>query len=174
MRFLKQQNLNKFRRTDATVSYDAKGQINLTSSLSVLLPKGTTQQQPSTPVNGEIRYNTSTNEVEAYSNGAWRAFRYKEPTAVTYQTIGTGDYVTTYFGPLTPPNQTNYPNSNGITVFGTNYGANIMVYVENVFQLYGTNYVLEQNPVGFAAGWYLSFNEAPPIKAITVIYGFDN
>ena len=174
MRFLKQQNMNKFRRTDKTISYEPNGQINLNSTASVLLPSGTTVQEPVNPVNGEIRYNTSTDEVEAYSDGSWRAFRYKEPATITYQTIGTGDYFETYFGPLTPTSETNYPNSNGITVFGTDYGANILVFVENVMQLFGINYTIEQNPVGYAAGWYLSFVEAPPTKSITVIYGFDN
>jgi len=174
MRFLKQQNLNKYRRTDKTVSYDQTGQINLNSTLSLLLPKGTSGQEPTSPINGEVRYNTSTNEVEAYSNGAWRAFRYKEPTNIIYQSIGTGDYVETYFGPLTPTSASNYPNSNGITVYGTNYGANILVFVENVMQLFGINYTLEQNPIGYDPGWYILFAEAPPIKSITVIYGFDN
>jgi hypothetical protein len=174
MRFLKAQNLNKYRRTDQTVSYDRFGQINLKTTLSLLLPVGTTGQEPASPVNGEIRYNNSTNEIEAYSNNAWRALRYKEPTQITIQALATGDYATTVFGPLTPTSQSNYPNSNGITVYGVNYGANIMVYVENVFQIFGVNYTVVQNPVGFANGWYLSFVEAPPTKPITVIYGFDN
>jgi hypothetical protein len=174
MRFLKQQNLNKFRRTDKTISYDQSGQIDMNSTVSLLLPSGTTEQEPSSPVNGEIRYNTSTNEVEAYSNGAWRAFRYKEPTEIIYQNIGTGDYVETYFGPLTPTSSVAYPNSDGITVFGADYGANILVFVENVMQLFNINYTLEQNPDGYDAGWYISFVEAPPLKPITVIYGFDN
>lgn len=174
MRFLKQQNLNKFRRTDRTVSYDSFGQINLKSTASLLLPSGTSNQEPVSPVNGEIRYNTSTNEIEAYSNGSWRALRYKEPTQITVQSLAIGDYVTTIFGPITPTSAGNYPNSNGITVYGTNYGANIMVFIENVYQIFSINYTLVQNPIGYANGWYLSFAEAPPIKPITVIYGFDN
>ena len=180
MRFLKEQNLNKYRRTDHTVSHDIYGQVNLATTYSVALPSGTTLQRPGTPspgpahVNGQIRYNTDTNEIEAYSNGAWRALRYKEPTTITYQTIGTGDYVATYFGPLTPTNESGYANSDGIVVFGSDYGKNIMVFVENVFQIWTTNYVLEQNPVGHPSGWYIKFTSAPPNKPITVIYGFDN
>ncbi len=38
---------------------------------SVVLPRGTTAQQPGSPVNGMIRYNTTTNKFEGYQNGTW-------------------------------------------------------------------------------------------------------
>jgi hypothetical protein len=37
----------------------------------MLIPKGTTAQRPVSPVNGEIRYNTDTNQFEGYQGGAW-------------------------------------------------------------------------------------------------------
>lgn len=36
------------------------------------LPTGTTAQRPVTPINGSIRYNTTTSKVEAYANGSWQ------------------------------------------------------------------------------------------------------
>jgi len=36
------------------------------------LPSGTTAQRPSSPVNGMIRYNTTTNLTEEYRGGGWR------------------------------------------------------------------------------------------------------
>ena len=35
------------------------------------LPSGTTAQRPSSPVNGYMRYNTTTNSIESYVNGSW-------------------------------------------------------------------------------------------------------
>ncbi len=35
------------------------------------LPNGTTAQQPASPANGMLRYNSSTNFAEVYQNGAW-------------------------------------------------------------------------------------------------------
>jgi hypothetical protein len=180
MRFLKSQNMNKYIRQDHTIYYDPNGSVTIqnhvafTGNSSITVPNGTVAQRPSSPVNGDLRYNNETQELEVLSNSSWRAVRYKEPTSITVQNLGIGDYETTIFGPLTPTSESNYPNSNGITVFGSNYGANILVFVENVFQIFGTNYSLQQNPLGYAAGWYLNFNEAPPVKTITVIYGFDN
>ena len=37
----------------------------------VLIAKGTTAQRPVSPVAGEIRYNTDTNQFEGYANGDW-------------------------------------------------------------------------------------------------------
>ena len=40
---------------------------------AITVPKGTDAQQPGTPVSGMIRYNTTGNTFEGYSNGAWGA-----------------------------------------------------------------------------------------------------
>lgn len=37
----------------------------------VLISKGTTAQRPVSPVNGQIRYNTDTNQFEGYQGGEW-------------------------------------------------------------------------------------------------------
>jgi hypothetical protein len=37
----------------------------------MLIPKGTTAQRPVSPVDGEMRYNTDTNQFEGYQGGAW-------------------------------------------------------------------------------------------------------
>jgi hypothetical protein len=46
--------------------------------------------------------------------------------------------------------------------------------VENVLQIPTTNYVLEQNPSGYAAGWYVVFGTAVPTgKPVTIFHNFD-
>jgi hypothetical protein len=37
----------------------------------MLIPKGTTAQRPAVPVDGEMRYNTTTGQFEGYQGGAW-------------------------------------------------------------------------------------------------------
>lgn len=37
----------------------------------MLIPKGTTAERPVSPVDGEMRYNTDTNQFEGYQGGAW-------------------------------------------------------------------------------------------------------
>lgn len=42
-----------------------------TANSAVIVPRDTTANRPATPVNGMIRYNTTTTKLEAYQAGAW-------------------------------------------------------------------------------------------------------
>ena len=166
MKFLKKLQLAKKNVTDDRIAVDANSLVYFESTNAIKLPIGTTNQQPgqsgntvTSPANGMLRYNSSTNEVEAYQNSAWRNIRFKEATAITQQSAGTGDGTETKFGPLSP-----VPTA----------AQNVLVLVENVMQIATTNYTLVQNPGGYAAGYYISFTSAVPVgKPVTVLHGFD-
>ena len=166
MKFLKKLQLAKKNLTDDRIAVDANSLIYFESTNAMKLPIGTTNQQPgqsentiTSPVNGMVRYNSTTNELEVYQNSAWRNIRFKEATAITQQSAGTGDGTETKFGPLSP-----IPTA----------AQNVLVLVENVMQIATTNYTLVQNPGGYAAGWYISFTSAVPVgKPVTVLHGFD-
>ena len=154
MRFLKAQNLNKFRRTDRSVYQDSVGRVEMRTTSTLLLPKGNLAGRPSAPENGQIRYNTDINDLEVYVQGTWKQLRYKEPTQIVQQSLGYGDYTKKSFGPLNP-----VPKA----------GQNILVLVENVIQIHNVNYVINQ----VAGSWYVVFDEPPPSKLITVLHNFD-
>jgi hypothetical protein len=86
----------------------------------------------------------------------------------TYNTISYVDGTEINFGPI-KDNKGVFPKS----------AANIFVYVENVFQIPYTNYVLK--PAGelgnlkpWPDGFYIQFETPPPPgKTVTVIHGFD-
>ncbi len=139
MRLIKAQTTNLRSIKAKGIRYDINGQIVLDSTDAILVPKGTTAQRPTSPANGHIRYNTNTNEIEGYQNGAWRKVRYKEPNTVgiIQQNVGSGDAVETIFGPLAS-GDSDYPAPAA--------AQNILVFVENVFQISGTNYTMVQNP----------------------------
>ena len=166
MKFLKKLQLAKKNLTDDRIAVDANSLVYFESTNAMKLPIGTTNQQPgqsgntvTSPANGMVRYNSSTNQLEAYQNSAWRNVRFKEATTITQQTAGTGDGTETKFGPLSP-----VPTA----------AQNVLVLVENVMQIATTNYTLVQNPGGYAAGWYISFTSAVPVgKPVTVLHGFD-
>ena len=166
MKFLKKLQLAKKNLTDDRIAVDANSLVYFESTNAMKLPIGTTNQQPgqsentiTSPANGMVRYNSSTNQLEAYQNSAWRNVRFKEATTITQQTAGTGDGAETKFGPLIP-----VPTA----------AQNVLVLVENVMQVATTNYTLVQNPGGYAAGWYISFTSAVPLgKPVTVLHGFD-
>jgi hypothetical protein len=173
MRLLKAQNTNLRNIKGKGVKYDVNDQVILDSTNCVLVPKGTQAQRPTSPVNGHLRYNIDDNEFEVYQNGTWRELRYKEPGTITQQNLGNGDATETVFGPL----------NSGDTDFPIPAAAqNIIVLIENVFQISTTNYTLEQSVSGslsgpnapYANGWYIVFTSAVPLgKPVTVLHNFD-
>jgi len=140
MRFIKHQNTNLRNVYGKGVKYDINDQVIVDSTNSMLVPKGTTAERPASPNNGHLRYNTDDDQFEVYQNGAWRELRFKEPNqdpGIVQQNLGNGDAVETTFGPL---------NSGDPDFPVPAAGQNILVFVENVFQIHNTNYTLVQNP----------------------------
>jgi hypothetical protein len=185
MKFLKTKNISKFSINDRTlIAYpDANGPGNrvvINAKGGMMLPKGTTAERPQltgvrqpTDANGTIRYNTNTNSIEAYVGGAWEVVRAPGASAIAKQTLGPGDDTETVFGPLN-------------TSFLAAYSAsddNIIVLVENVFQISTTNFTVEQSVSGnltgpnapYADGWYVKFTSSVPTgKFVTVYFGYSN
>jgi hypothetical protein len=179
MRFLKTQNLSRYGLTDTTLSANPYGRYIMNGTGGLRVPKGPAAAQPQlsqvkTPggANGYIRYNTDTNTLEAYIAGAWEQIGRSSTEAITKQTIGPGNYEEIFFGPLAQ------------TPASIN---NILVFVENVFQISVTNFTLIQNPPGLAkatyglvvedqpypAGTYIRFESPVPLdKNVTIYFGF--
>jgi len=173
MRLIKRQTTNLRNVSGTGIHYDAFGQVILETPNVMLVPKGTTAERPVYPTNGHLRYNTTTDEFEVYQDSAWRNMRFKEPTAIVQQTLGTGDDDETVFGPL-DSGDTTYPIPET--------AQSVIVLIENVFQISTTNYTLEQSSSGnltgpnapYADGWYIKFTSAVPLgKPVTVIHNFD-
>ena len=165
MKFLKQQNLNKFNPRDQRLFLNQYGRAVLGLTGGLRLPQGTTAQRPQTTsvrypgdssefADGTIRYNIDTNSLEALIAGVWEVVRAPGATTITKQTLGPGDAVAVTFGPLT---QT--PSS----------ADNILVFIENVFQISTTNYTLT------SGNTYITFTSPVPLgKYVTVYFGFAN
>lgn len=184
MRLIKRQTTNLRNIAGKGVQYDIDDQVIVDSERAMLVPKGPDAQRPgesginTASVEGQIRYNTTTNELEAYQAGAWRKLRFKEPNqnpGIIKQTFGPGDATETVFG-LLDSGDTDYPVPASAD--------NVLVLIENVLQLSTTNYTLEQSDgtnvpsVGpnppYAAGWYIVFKSPVPTgKDVTVIHNFD-
>lgn len=150
MRFLRRQTLNRRAVYDNTLYVDTNKSVIMDSRSALKLPSGwgdvnsppgdPANERPVVPLEGMIRYNNDTQDVEVYQGATWRALRYKEAGAIVQQTVGVGDGQNIYFGPLEP-------EPPAISQYGYNWsGANLLVIVENVIQLHQTNYTIEQNP----------------------------
>ena len=175
MKFLKSQNTSRYSPTDNTIRVNPYGRAVMDFNGGLLVPKGTTAQRPQlsgvrqpTDANGTIRYNTTTNELEGYIGGNWETIRAPGASSISIQTLGPGNATETVFGTLSQiPASAN----------------NIIVLVENVFQIPTTNFTLEQSSSGsltgpnapYADGWYLKFTSAVDVgKYVTIYYGFAN
>ena len=152
MRYLRQQFLNRRRISDYRLYVDTTDSVVMNTPNNLQLPKGTTGQRPVSPKLGMVRYNNTTNELEVYQgtaegSGSWRALRYKEAGKVILQNLGNIDGYTYYYGPLNAA----YDPTNVATTTDNYGGQNILVFIENVFQIFNTNYVVTQNPTASVA-----------------------
>jgi hypothetical protein len=169
MRYVKRQTTNSRGIIGKGVHVKATDkEIILDSDNVVLVPKGRTIDRPDFPKNGHFRYNTDTQEFEAYQDDAWRQMRFKEPNrdpGIVWQNLGNGNAAETVFGPLDSQDP-DYP-------YPTE-PQQILVFVENVVQIPVTNYDLVQNPPGRNSGWYIEF--ASPVdagKPVVAVHNLD-
>jgi hypothetical protein len=171
MRFLKQKSISQYSAADdALMVYDNRPSNNTSSggravmdlSGGLRLPKGTTNQRPqgtksgdspnvriANSHNGYIRYNTTTNAIEAYINSTWEIVKASSSSAIQVSRFAANGTETT-FGPLS--SNTDYQ----ISYTGSDY--NLMVLVDNVMQIGGTvNYTVVKRQ----AGVFVSVNNTP-------------
>lgn len=178
MRYLRKQVLNRRAPYDQRLQIDVNNSVLMSTPTALQLPAGTSTERPINSnrygtsnvadLNGMIRYNTQTNQLEGNQNGIWRAFRFKEATQIVSQTLGVGNSIDVLFGPLSPSPPATVESE------ATWSGANILVIVENVIQIFTTNYSISVDPVGYATGSYVLFDSPVPSgKAVTVLHGFD-
>jgi hypothetical protein len=196
MKFLKQKNISRFSISDNTLFANHYGRAVMDLTGGLRIPKGTTAERPQlsnvrTPngPNGYIRYNTTTNAVEAYINGVWEVVRASGATAIQVSRFAANGTETT-FGPLNAAYLTNYTASD----------YNVMILVDNVIQIGAkVNYTVVKRQAGsfvsvsyspFSASgpgtytdneYYIQFADAVPEFSgvstpiyVTVFYGYGN
>lgn len=177
MRYLRKQNINQRSPYDQRLQVDINDNILMSSPAAVQIPAGGTSLRPitgnrygtstSTDLSGMIRYNTDINQLEGYQAGSWRSFRFKEANQIIQQNLGAGDSFTTYFGPLSSTYDPVHVASE-VSNFG---GQNLLVIVENVIQIFTTNYTVEQNPSVIPGEVYLPVcSDIIPISTSTVYF----
>jgi hypothetical protein len=160
MKFLKQKNISKFSISDNTLIANHYGRAVMDLTGGLRIPKGTTAQRPQlsnvrTPngPNGYIRYNTTTNAVEAYINGVWEVVRASGSTAIQVSRLAANGTETT-FGPLNSAYVTNYTASD----------YNVIVLIDNVMQIGAkVNYTVVKRQAGsFVSVSYSPFSASGP------------
>lgn len=185
MRLIKAQTTNLRNIAGKGVKYDIDDQVIVDSQRAMKVPSGPLSERPgeagiiTTSANGQVRYNTTDNQLEVYQNGAWREIRFKEPNqdpGIVWQNLGVGDATETVFGELNS-GDTDYPAPADAN--------NIIVLIENVVQIPTTNYEIRQTAqvditgpnapyTESDTGWWIEFTSAVPLgKPVTVIHNLD-
>lgn len=191
MRLIKAQTTNLRSIYGKGVKYDVDDQVVVDSNRAMVVPVGTLEQRPgelgvaTSSAIGQVRYNTTDQQLEAYQNGAWREVRFKEPNqdpGIVWQNLGVGNIAAdeTVFGEL---------NSGDADFPAPANPENILVLVENVLQIPVTNYTIHQTAeittggaeegpnapyVATDTGWWIKFTSPVPTgKPVTVIHNLD-
>lgn len=137
MKFYKRLNLDTHNPQSNTFAVEQDGRAIVGTTQSIRMPKGTTEERPLDAETGQVRQNTSLQDLEALVRTTWERIRTVRPATITVQNLGSGNYFSNIFGPLNKDYQRSY-DEGGAT--------NVQVYVDNVFQIPGTNYDLTNDP----------------------------
>jgi hypothetical protein len=130
------------------MGYYVKNRQLQSGSTGVVLPQGTTANQPTNPVAGLIRYNTTTNFIEFFNGTTFETLLTQGGGAVTYTVESfTGDGTQITYTMLDTPTAIDQ----------------IQVFVGSLYQIPGTNYTV--------SGADITFDSAPPAAApISIIH----
>lgn len=129
-----------------------KNTVFKTAGHAISTPTGTSVIAPSAPVNGQLRYNSTSNKLEYYGSSAWRQVA-KEGNVTIVANNFTGVTSQTDFSPMS------YSYSAG-------QEAQVLVFVGAVFQIPNTNYT-------FYGNTQIHFTSAPSNgSAITILHNF--
>ena len=111
--------------------------FRLGDTKGMAVPTGTTAQRPAAPIliNGTIRYNSTTNGLEAYVGGAWKTVRVPGTGTIVKDTA-TGNGVLTAFNMLSS------------AVADEN---NVLIFINNVFQEADVAYTIASTTVTFSS-----------------------
>lgn len=127
-----------------------KNPVLPTASYSVVMPYGTTALRPTSPIEGQFRYNTDTDKVEVYYSANWNSLSKVGEVVITKDTF-TGDSA-----------QTVFTMSESYTAGNE---AKVICVVGNVFQNPGVAFQVNATQ--------LTFTSAPPFgQTIIVLHGY--
>lgn len=159
MKYYKRLPLNRKDPMSKTFAVETDGRIVTNTTNSLEIPAGTAAQRPSSPINGQIRYNTSIGssggELEAYVDSSWQIIKTNRQQNITLQEFDNGDYADTLFGPLAYNIDVTKPQ-------------NIMVFVENVPQIANANYILQYSAPGNQITTSTTITQVTPANTTTL------
>jgi hypothetical protein len=161
MKFYKRLNLDSHNAQSNAFAVEQDGRAIVGTTQSIRMPKGTTEQRPLDAETGQVRQNVSIQDLEALVRTTWERIRTVRPATITVQNLGSGNYFSNVFGPLNKDYQRSYDEGGP---------ANVQVYVDNVFQIPGTNYDLTVDPAAVTASTTASSTVSSSILYLNTVF----
>jgi hypothetical protein len=93
MKFIKRKNIDTYRPKSQKFTVEVDGRAIIDTDKSLTLPIGETANRPTSAVPGMLRYNTSINDFEVftdYADWGWEKLRTDRPSDIEIQNVGTG------------------------------------------------------------------------------------
>jgi hypothetical protein len=125
-----------------------------TGSYSIRMPYAPSAVGPEAPVDGLVKFNTTTNRMQFYSSNSWNNFS-KEGFVQLFKDTFTGDGSTRQFGPLSA------------TYAAQGDEMYVLVFIGNVFQNPGVAFQLSADQITFTG----TPGEGQPI---VILHGYGN
>jgi hypothetical protein len=126
-------------------------------SYAIQLPIGTNSLGPQYPLNGQVRFNSSVNNVEVYFSGAWRGLAISGKVSIVKDTF-TGDGSQTVF----VLSQKYLPGRE----------ADVLSFISNIFQDPGVAYTVDINNSNEGI---ITFSSPPNVgMTVVVLHNFNS
>ena len=125
-----------------------------TGSYSIRMPYAPSAVGPDEPVDGLVKFNTTTNKMQFYSSNSWNNFA-KEGFVQLFKDTFTGDGDTRQFGPLSA------------TYAAQDDEMYVLVFIGNVFQNPGVAFQLSADQITFTG----TPGQGQPI---VILHGYGN
>ena len=127
-------------------------------SYAFRMPYGSSAVRPAAPVSGLFRFNTDTNLVEIYYNGAWNSVAKVGSSTIVKDSQGSGSNLAAADG-----SRTTFTMSYS---YSAGQEAQVLIYVGNVFQNPGVAYTFDGSTT-------VTFTSAPPLgQTIVILHNF--
>ena len=120
-----------------------------------VIPSGSSTIGPDSPVNGQIRYSTTSSQIEFYNNSKWNQVAHQGNVTIVKDSFTTTS-TPTWYGPMS-------------FSYTAGQEPNVLLFIGGVHQIPGTNYTFTGNNYV-----YINSSTGGAGQPVTVLHNFNS